>query len=118
MNQIDSAERGYRTRTTRLTAVRLLGAALGLAALALAVDTGRGVIVVVTALRTIPVSSLALIPPSDRPGLALILALCAAIGLALAYGTVRLALLSRALMSAPAPDPCTIDAQRAPEEAL
>jgi len=74
-----------------LLALRLLGALLGLVALALSVETVRGVALVVTVLRTIPVASLALIPPSDR------------LGLALAYGTVRLALLSRALIVAPAP---------------
>jgi len=101
-----------------LVALRLLGALVGLVALALGVAVVRGIALVAMDLRTIPVSSFALIPPSDRPGLALLLTLCAAAGLAFAYGTVRLALLSRALMSAPAPDPRTIDAQRAPEEAL
>jgi uncharacterized protein (DUF697 family) len=101
-----------------LVALRLLGALVGLVALALGVAVVRGIALVAMDLRTIPVASFALIPPSDRPGLALLLTLCAAAGLAFAYGTVRLALLSRALMSAPAPDPRTIDAQRAPEEAL
>ncbi len=100
-----------------LLALRLLGAALGLAALALGVAVVRGIALVVTALRTIPVSSLALIPPSDRPGLALLLTLCAVVGLALAYGAVRLALLSRALIVAPAPYLHALTARRAPEEA-
>ncbi len=100
-----------RIRTRPLLALRLLGAALGLVALALGVEAVRGVILVATALRTIPVASLALIPPPDRPGLALLLALCAAVGLAPAYGTVRLALLSH-----PAPYLHALDAARRPQE--
>ncbi len=107
-----------RTTWTRpLLALRLRGALVGLAALALGVEVVRGVALVAMALRTIPVAALALIPPSDRPGLALLLALCAAVGLALAYGTVRLALLSRALIVAPAPYLRALDhARRAREE--
>ena len=105
-----------RIRTRPLLALRLLGAALGLVALALGVEAVRGVILVATALRTIPVASLALIPPPDRPGLALLLALCAAVGLAPAYGTVRLALLSHALLVAPAPYLHALDAARRPQE--
>jgi len=63
-----------------LLALRLLGALVGLVALALGVAVVRGIALVVTALRTIPVASLALIPPSDRPGLALLLTLCAVVG--------------------------------------
>ncbi len=108
-----------RTRSTRpLLALRLLGALVGLVALALGVEVVRGVALVVTALRTIPVASLALIPPSDRLGLALLLALCAVVGLALAYGAVRLALLSRALIVAPTPYLHALaHARRAREEA-
>ena len=102
--------------TRPLLALRLRGALLGLVALARGVETACGVALVVTDLRTIPVSSLALISPSDRPGLALLLALGAAVGLALAYGTVRLALLSRALLVALAPDLHALHARRTPEE--
>jgi len=107
-----------RIRTRPLLALRLLGAALGLAALALGVEAMRGVALVAMDLRTIPVASLALIPPSDRPGLALLLTLCAAAGLAFASGTVRLALLSRALIVAPAPYLRALDdVRRAREDA-
>ncbi len=109
---------GRRIHLRPLVALRLLGALVGLVALALGVAVVRGVALVVTALRTIPVASFALIPPSERPGLALLLALCAAAGLALAYGAVRLALLSRALIVAPAPYLYALDhARRAREEA-
>jgi len=108
---------GRRIHLRPLVALRLLGALVGLVALALGVAVVRGVALVVTALRTIPVASFALIPPSERPGLALLLALCAAAGLALAYGTARLALLSRALIVAPAPYLRALDhARRAREE--
>jgi len=100
-----------------LLTLRLRGALLGLGALVLGVEMVRGVALVVTALCTIPVSSLALIPPSDRPGLVLLLALGAAVGLARAYGTVRLALLSRALLVAPTPYRHALHARRTPEEA-
>ena len=103
--------------TRPLLTLRLLGALLGLGALVLGVEMVRGVALVVTALRTIPVSSFALIPPSDRPGLALLLALGAAVGLARAYGTVRLALLFRALFVAPTPYRHALHARRTPEEA-
>ena len=103
--------------TRPLLTLRLRGALLGLGALALGVEMVCGVALVVTDLRTIPVSSLALIPPSDRPGLALLLALGAAVGLALAYGTVRLALLSRALLVVPTPYRHALHARRTPEEA-
>ena len=82
-----------------LVALRLLGALVGLVALALSVETVRGVALVVTVLRTIPVASLAFIPPSDRPGLALLLAL-----------------LSRALLVAPAPYLHALDAAHRPRE--
>jgi len=82
-----------------LLALRLLGALVGLVALALSVETVRGVALVVTVLRTIPVASLAFIPPSDRPGLALLLAL-----------------LSRALLVAPAPYLHALDAAHRPRE--
>ncbi len=107
---------GRRIHLRPLLALRLLGALVGLVALALSVETVRGVALVVTVLRTIPVASLAFIPPSDRPGLALLLALCAAAGLALAYGTARLALLSRALLVAPAPYLHALDAAHRPRE--
>ncbi len=108
---------GRTTWTRPLLALRLLGALVGLVALALGVEVVRGVALVAMDLRTIPVASLALIPPSDRPGLALLLTLCAVVGLALAYGAVRLALLSRALIVAPAPYLHALTARRAPEEA-
>ncbi len=95
----------------RLTAVRTLGVALGLVALVLGGVAVRAFALVAAGVQTVPFW------PAARlyPPWAVLLALLGGIGLACAYGAVRLALLSRALLVAPAPYLRALDARRSEE---
>jgi len=96
---------------SRLTAVRTLGVALGLVALVLGGVAVRAFALVAAGVQTVPFW------PAARlyPPWAVLLALLGGIGLACAYGAVRLALLSRALLVAPAPYLRALDARRSEE---
>ena len=95
----------------RLTAVRTLGAALGLVALVLGGVAVRALALVAAGVQTVPVW------PAARlyPQWAVLLALLGGIGLACAYGALRLALHARALLVAPAPYLRALDARRSEE---
>jgi len=96
----------------RLTAVRLLGAALGLVALVLGGVAVRAFALVAAGVQAVPFWLAARLYPQW----AVLLALLGGIGLACAYGALRLALLSRALLVAPAPYLRALDAQRVTKE--
>ncbi len=95
----------------RLTAVRTLGAALGLVALALGGTAWRALALVAADLRAVPVGAAARLYPQW----AVLLALLAGLGLVFAYGALRLALHARALLVAPAPYLRALDARRSEE---
>ncbi len=99
-------------RGRRLTAVRLLGTTLGLVALVLGGVAVRAFALVAAGVQAVPFW------PAARlyPLWAVLLALLGGIGLACAYGALRLALLSRVLLVAPAPYLRTLDARRSTEE--